>query len=250
MNALLLAAGRGTRLAPITNHLPKCLVTISGRPLLDYWLESLTQFKQTHHIFLNLYYLASKVKAYLFDSSLHDRVSTLTEETLLGTGGTLARLLKQNELFQEDMLVAHADNYSLFSLDAFFKRHQDRPPGCIATVLTFLSDTPEACGILEVDDNNIVQSFHEKVEKPPGQLASGAVFLFSPEALQLIAQFGNKDFSTITPDGLFDLSRDFLPNMGGRLYTFNEVRYHRDIGTPKALAQVREDVRRLNLKDD
>jgi mannose-1-phosphate guanylyltransferase len=248
MDALLLAAGRGSRLAPITDRVPKCLVTIQGRPLLDYWLDSLIRFKQTHRVFLNINYLADQVKAYLFDSPFYNRVSLLSEEILLGTGGTLVRLLKQHGPFHDDMLVAHADNFSIFSLDSFFNRHRNRPRGCIATVLTFVSDTPEECGVLEVNDKGVVQSFHEKVKNPPGQLASGAIFLFSPEALKLIANFGDRDFSNVTPDGIFDLSRDFLPNVGGLLYTFNEALYHRDIGTHRALAQVREDAHRLNLR--
>lgn len=247
MNVLLLAAGRGTRLAPLTDRLPKCLVPIGGRPLLDYWLKPLTQFKDTRHIFINLNYLAEQVQAYVSNSPFCDRVTLLQEETLLGTGGTLINLLKQHGPFQKDLLVAHADNFSLFSVDAFFKRHQNRPPGCLATVLTFLSDAPESCGILEVDSEGVVQVFHEKVTNPPGRLASGAVFLFSPEALQLIVKFGGKDFSATTPDGIFDLSRDFLPRLCGRLYTFNEAEYHRDIGTPEALAQAREDACSLPL---
>jgi mannose-1-phosphate guanylyltransferase len=248
MDVLLLAAGRGTRLAPITDHLPKCLVRISGRPLLEYWLEPLTQFKQTRDIFLNLNYLADHVNAYLLNSPFRKRVSSLPEATLLGTGGTLVRLLKDRGPFQDDLLVAHADNFSLFSLDSFLKRHKSRPRECLATVLTFLSDTPKNCGILEIDDNGVVQFFHEKVENPPGRVASGAVFLFSPEALRLIACFGDRDFSSTTPDGIFDLSRDFIPNMSGRLYTFNEVLYHRDIGTLQSLAQAREDARKLLIE--
>ncbi len=241
MNALLLAAGRGTRLAPFTDRLPKCLVAIGGRPLLDYWLKPLTQFKDTRHIFINLNYLAEQVRAYVSNSPFCDRVTLLQEETLLGTGGTLVNLLKHHGPFQEDLLVAHADNFSLFSVNAFFKSHQNRPPGCLATVLTFLSDTPYSCGIIEVDSEWVVQVFHEKVANPPSRLASGAVSLFSSEALQLIDEFGSKDFSAITPDGIFDLSRDFLPLLYGRLYTFNEAAYHRDIGAPEALTRARED---------
>lgn len=247
MNALLLAAGRGSRLGPITDQMPKCLVPIGGRPLLDYWLKPLSQSEDTHHIFLNLNYLAEQVQAYVSQSPFRDRVTLLPEETLLGTGGTLVRLLRLHGPFQDDLLVAHADNLSVFSLEAFFNRHRHRPQGCLATVLTFFSDAPECCGILEVDGDGVVQVFHEKVANPPGRLASGAVFLFSPEALQLIDDFGSKDFSTITPDGIFDLSRDFLPRLCGRLYTFNEAEYHRDIGTPEALAQAREDACSLPL---
>ena len=247
MNALLLAAGRGTRLAPLTDRLPKCLVPIGGRPLLDYWVKPLTQFEYTRNIFINLNYLADQVQAYVSRSLFCDRVTLLREETLLGTGGTLINLLKHHAPLQEDLLVAHADNFSLFSLGDFFKRHQNRPQGCIATVLTFLSDAPESCGILEVDDVGVVQAFHEKVANPPGRVASGAVFLFSPEALQLVDNFGRKNFSATTPDGIFDLSREFLPLLCGRLYTFSEAAYHRDIGTPEALARAREDACSLPL---
>lgn len=249
MDALLLAAGRGTRLAPITDTLPKCLVDISGRPLLDYWLESLAQFDSIRHIFININYLGHLVEAYLLNSPFRDRVSLIREEVLLGTGGTLVSLLKSHGPFHDDLLVAHADNLSLFSLEAFFKRHQNRPEHCVATVLTFLSDAPESCGILEVDTREVVRVFHEKVKNPPGRLASGAVFIFSPEALRILSEYGVKRSDTAATEEIFDLSRDFLPRLSGRLYTFNETQYHRDIGTLEALTRARKDACNFFSKD-
>lgn len=242
MDVLLLAAGRGTRLAPITDHLPKCLVPIGGRPLIDHWLTNILNFNATERVFINVSYLAEMVTSHILASPFRERVTLLREAHLLGTGGTVVNLIHEHGPFQGDLLIVHADNVSRFSLPKFLQRHESRRRSCLATVLTFLTDTPESCGILELDQDGIVQAFHEKVVNPPGRLASGAVFLFSPEALQLVQSFGRRDFSKLTPDGLFDLSRDFLTSLCGRLFTFNEVEYHRDIGTPAALLQAQKDL--------
>ena len=64
MNVLLLSAGMGTRLKPITKKVPKCLVTINNRPLLDYWLEKCSKLK-ANKIYVNTHYLATKVEHYI-----------------------------------------------------------------------------------------------------------------------------------------------------------------------------------------
>ena len=90
MRALLLAAGLGTRLRPITNHTPKCMVEINGRPLLDYWLELLSG-SGLKHVLVNLHYLPDVVGAFLKQSGYPMEISTTFEETLLGTGGTILK---------------------------------------------------------------------------------------------------------------------------------------------------------------
>lgn len=86
--ALLLAAGLGTRLKPLTNYLPKCLIPIHGRPLLDYWLEILVNHGVSE-IVINTHYFSPLVVDYVNRSSWVDKVVMVHEENLLGTGGTI-----------------------------------------------------------------------------------------------------------------------------------------------------------------
>ena len=90
MRALLLAAGLGTRLKPLTDYLPKCLVPIHGRPLIDFWLQLLVE-NGIDEILINTHYLEPLVSKYLSGSSWLKNVTLVHEERLLGTGGTILK---------------------------------------------------------------------------------------------------------------------------------------------------------------
>ena len=247
MDALLLAAGRGLRLSPLTDSVPKCLVPIMGRPLLDYWLSRLGQANDIQRIFINIHYLAEQVKAFIKKSPYKEKIVLLGEEKLLGTGGTLAMLLKTHGPFTNTLFVAHADNFSCFSIEDLLARHISRPRRCQSTVMTFKTSNPESCGIFELDKEGVVLAMHEKVKNPPGDLANAAVFLFEPQILEEIELFANQN-SGNTSDGIFDLSRDFLPRLAGRMYTFRNTEYHRDIGSPESLRIAQTDAPRLVMQ--
>jgi mannose-1-phosphate guanylyltransferase len=224
MKALLLAAGHGTRLRPRTDTMPKCLVPIGGRPLLDHWLAMLRE-GGVQPILLNLHAFAGQVRDYLAASGYGDIVTTAWEEKLLGTAGTI---LRNRSFFDgEPFMLIHADNLSLFDVAAFIGRHGERPPHCEMTMMTFESPSPETCGIVELDDSGVVQAFHEKVSAPPGNLANGAVYILEPGIISALEGMG-KD--------VIDFSTEVLPRYIGRIFTFHNDRYHRDIGTPESYA--------------
>lgn len=231
MKALLLAAGRGSRLRPVTDTLPKCMVPVMGRPLLDYWLELLGPASECSEILINTHYLPQPVREFVADSPYRGKITLLHEDELLGTGGTLVANLPR--LSGEDALVAHADNLTLFSLADFLAAFRQRPAGCVATMMSFRTDSPSSCGILELDAQGVVQGFHEKVEDPPGDLANAAVFLFSREALDTI---GGVDHTRTC-----EISLDIVPRLIGRMNTWLNGNYHRDIGNPASLAAARAE---------
>ncbi len=229
MRALLLAAGLGTRLRPITNTTPKCLVDINGRPLMDYWLELLGN-GGISEILINLHYKPEAVRSYVESSIYHERITIVYEEKLLGTGGTL---LKNKEFFKhEPLMLVHADNLSMFDVNAFTQRYEKRGNGVEITMMTFDTTEPEACGIVELDEDGIVKAFHEKVINPPGNLANGAVYILSPVVLDFIVSLGNETV---------DFSTEVLPHFMGRINTFHNDIYHKDIGTIENLRVARQE---------
>jgi mannose-1-phosphate guanylyltransferase len=247
MDALLLAAGRGARLSPITDSIPKCLVPIMGRPLLDYWISKLGQADEINRIFINIHYFREQVEDFIKKSQYKEKIILVSEKELLGTGGTLAKLIKSEGPCRKALFVAHADNFSAFSVQEFLAHHAKRPTRCQSTVMTFRTDNPQSCGILEVDAEGVVLAIHEKIINPPGDLANAAVFLFEPDILDEIALLAEQ-IPGNTSDGIFDLSRDFLPCLTGRLYTFLNTRYHRDIGSPESLRIAQSDAPRLVMQ--
>ncbi len=231
MKALLLSAGLGTRLRPITNTIPKCLVPINGKPLFEYWLENLSKVGITEFL-VNTSYLSSQVEEYINNSIYKDKVTLIHETELLNTGGTL---LENKEFFisnnNEPFLLVHADNLSFCNFNNFIDTHKNRPNNTEITMMLFKSNTPSSCGIVELDDENIVQQFYEKVENPPSNLANGAVYICEQSLFTFLESLGKKDI---------DFSNDVLPNYLGKINTFLNDVYHRDIGTVEsyALAQI------------
>ncbi len=227
MRALLLAAGLGTRLRPLTNSVPKCLVEIDGRPLLDYWIELLCK-GGIADILINLHHLPEAVHAYVERCRHPVNITAVFEPELLGTAGTL---LRNRAFFREEpAMLIHADNLSLFDARAFMDAFYGRGPGIDATMMTFTTDAPQACGIVEVDAGGVVRAFSEKVANPPGNLANAAVYILAPQVMELIADMGRK---------VVDFSTEVLPKLIGRINTFHNRIYHRDIGTPESLRVAR-----------
>ena len=236
MKALLLAAGFGTRLKPLAEKMPKALVPICGRPVLEYWLEA-SKKAGIQDIIVNTHYLADQVDDYLKKSSYD--VTTFYEEELLGTGGTL---LANKEFFgEESVLLVHADNVSLCDLVAFKQAHESRPDGCLITMMSFETTDPGSCGILELDKDGIVIEFHEKVANPPGNLANAAVYILEPEIFKFLNDL-NKN--------VIDFSTEVLPNFLGRIYTWHNDKYHRDIGTPQSYETANVDFCKLYFEEN
>jgi mannose-1-phosphate guanylyltransferase len=229
VRALLLAAGLGTRLRPICDYLPKCLVPIHGRPLLDYWLESLFAHNVSE-VMINTHYLAPLVVEFLERSGWRDRVRISHEETLLGTGGTILR--HRAFLGNEPFLVAHADNLTDFDSTAFVARHADRPSGIEMTMMLFEAPEPSSAGIVELDQYGVVVGFHEKVPSPPGKLGNAAVYMMDPSVVELMAGFGKTDI---------DFSTEVIPQLMGRISTWKNSTYHRDIGTIESWTEAHRD---------
>ncbi|MGH7076097.1 MAG: nucleotidyltransferase family protein [Stellaceae bacterium] len=223
MRALVLAAGLGTRLRPITDTVPKCLVPIHGVPLLDYWLELLFA-GGIERVLVNTSYLADAVRAHVGASPWRSGVTLVHEPVLLGTGGTV--LANRDFFGGEAFLVAHGDNLTRFDVPAFVARHRARPAGTALTMMTFDTDAPQSCGIVEEDERGIVFAMHEKVVAPPGRRANAAVYIFEPEIIDFLAGLKKPTI---------DLSTEILPAFMGRICAFHNADYHRDIGTAESL---------------
>jgi mannose-1-phosphate guanylyltransferase len=223
LRALLLAAGLGTRLRPITDSIPKCLVPIRGRPLLGHWFDLLFD-GGIERALVNTHHHARTVQEFVAASRWRSRVDLVHEDTLLGTGGTMVR--NRDWIGRSAFMVAHADNLSRFPVAAFLAAHAHRPPGALVTMMTFDTDAPQSCGVVELDGLGLVRAFHEKVADPPGRRANGAVYIFEPEVIDFAAGLGRS---------FVDLSLDVIPAFVGRIATFHNTDYHRDIGTPESL---------------
>jgi mannose-1-phosphate guanylyltransferase len=226
MKAFLLAAGLGTRLRPITDTLPKCLVQVKGRTMLDLWLDALAE-AGVNEVLLNTHHLAHLVQEQLARRSGGPVVRTSFEPQLLGSAGTLVA----NRDFVEDeefFLVVNADNLTDFDLRELVDEH--RTGGGEATLTVFRAPRPSECGVVEVADSLVV-GFAENPSEPRSDLANAGMYAFSPALLDEI------------PDILpADIGSDLLPRLVGRarVLSIGDCRFI-DIGTPDALARARNE---------
>ena len=226
IRALLLAAGLGTRLRPLTNHTPKCLVPIAGKPLLARWLEQLESLS-CQAAMVNTHYLAEQVVAFLKKRQAGDMsVKHVYEPELLGTAGTL--LANQSFFAGCTGILIHADNATDTDLRCLIKAHRERPSHCLLTMLTFSTKTPSQCGIVGIDSDGVVKAFHEKASNPPGNRANGAVYVFDQELIEELVELGPR---------ISDFSTHVLPALVGRIQTCHTSAQYLDIGTPDGLLE-------------
>lgn len=238
MKALLLAAGLGTRLKPITAKLPKCMVPLGGKPLLNHWFDLLTSHEvastlevgeRIDEILINTHHLSEIVEEYVKHSSWSNRVSILHESTLLGTAGTLR--VNRRRLGNSPFFLAHADNVSRFSFLEFVTCFRQRPPSCVGTMMTFETDTPQSCGIVKVNNQNLLVDYYEKPRNPTGNIANAAVFIFDSSIHDLVEELNDpKDFCA-----------DVVPHLVGKVNVFHNALYHRDIGTLASYTKAARD---------
>lgn len=229
VKALLLAGGIGSRLRPLTDHTPKCLVPVAGRPLLEYWLDRFAR-AGIRDVLINTHHLHEKVRDFIaqVNRSGRFRMQEAYEPQLLGSAGTVHA--NRNWINPgETCLVVYADNFSDVDLASLLDYHHSH--GQPMTMMLFRAPRPEQCGIAELDPSGRIVSFIEKPKQPKSNLANAGVYALTSEAYFEMAEM-NK----------FDLGFDVLPRFVGRMMGWIWDGYHRDIGTPDALRQVETDI--------
>lgn len=225
--ALLLAGGLGTRLRPLTDTVPKCLIEIAGRPLLDYWFEALRD-AGVHQILINTHHLPEPVDRLLAKKN-RDGFNAMAsfEPTLLGSAGTIAAHPRWAD-DADDVVIIYADNLSDMSISALMQTHRDK--GQAMTMLLFRAPNPSACGIAVLNADGLVMDFQEKPPAPKSDLANAGVYAVTAAAWREIAAMN-----------AFDIGFDVLPLFVGRMQGHLYEGYHRDIGTLPALDAARAE---------
>jgi mannose-1-phosphate guanylyltransferase len=220
VKAFLLAAGLGTRLRPLTDHTPKCLVEVGGRTLLDIWLDALAGVG-VDEVLVNTHHLAGQVEDHVARRTSGPRVHLVHEPELCGSAGTL--VANADFVAGEDLFLAvNADNLTDFDLGVLVKAHRDG--GRPATLSVFRTGRPTECGIVEVQDGLVV-GFEEKPPHPRSDLANAGLYAFAPEVIDLVEG-----------DDVRDIGFHLLPRLVGRAGAVSiGDAYFLDIGTPEAL---------------
>lgn len=238
MKAMVLAAGEGTRLRPLTLHTPKVLLPIGEKPLIVYilnWLKS----HGIKEVAINLHHLGEKIEAFLGDGTCFGvKIFYSKEEKLLGTAGGVK---KMKHFFDTTFIVVYGDVLTDFDLNRMILVHKEKKG--IATLAVKEVSNPWEVGIIKLEDRRVI-SF---VEKPPkgsehGNLGSVGVYVLEREVLDWIPSRGFCDFA-------YDIFPKLIEaGMPIYAYLLDPQDYIIDIGTPSKYLQANEDIKAGRLR--
>ncbi len=218
MNALLLSAGYGKRMRPLTLKKPKCLMQVNRSVLLEIWIKKFLKLK-VNDIIVNTHHLAKKVETFT-KKKFKDRIILSYESKLLGTAKTIIN--NYNKLKSDDCIIVHSDNYCEDSLKNLLKSFKNKPKNCLVTMMVFRTNFPETCGIVKVNKHNVMTNFYEKVKNPPDNLANCAVYIFSRKMIKMLKDKYPKSK---------DISNDIIPNLVGKINIYETNKIFYDIST-------------------
>jgi len=229
--AVILAAGRGERLRPLTDRLPKPMLPIGGRPLLEHLLALLVA-AGVREVAINLHHRPEAIRSYLGDGSrLGLRVLYSQEETPLGTAGALRRL---ERFLDRTFFVLYGDVLCNLDLRRLAEFHRQR--GGALTMGLYREKDLARCGVAEVESGGRIRRFVEKPEVAPSSpWAAAGALVMEPWVLRFI------------PEGFSDLGGDLFPRlveMGVPIFGYRCRGYFLDIGSPERYRKAQEDAAR------
>ncbi len=218
MKAFLLAAGYGTRLRPLTNTIPKCLVPICGKPLLAWWVDLFEKY-DVKEVMINTHYLPDAVREFIKRHNQKNKQVKLIEfyePELLGSGGTILanKAFVENE---EDFLICYADNLTNLNLKKLVEFHKTQTS--LLTMALFHTNKPKECGIAAIDENGLIYEFVEKPQFPKSNLANAGVYVTNRNIFKYIPVKQTCDFG-----------KDVLPKLVNKMYGYQINDYLLDIG--------------------
>ena len=236
---MILAAGEGTRLRPLTNKTPKGMLPIGETPLIEYqlaWLKS----HGISGVAINLFHLGDKIANYLGDGSrLGIKIVFSREEELLGTAGGVKRM---ETFFDGTFVVVYGDIQTDFDHRHMLKLHHDKHSLATIALMTVV-DTSEV-GVVGLNSDGRINNF---IEKPPrgsqtSNLANCGIYVLEKEVLKHIPPVGLSDFGFSIFPKMLDLN---LPIYG---YKLKPPDYVCDIGALDRYQKANEDMRSGKVK--
>lgn len=228
MNAMILAAGLGTRLGALGAAAPKVLIDVGGRPLLAFHLQSLERLGVSR-VVINTHHRADQLEAAARAYAGELEIVCVRERELLGTAGGVRNALQ--ELGDGPFLILYGDVLVREPLDGLVSRH--RTQDALATIALHEAPSAEGKGVVEIDDAGSVRSFLEKGGRGPGPfLINSGLYVLERAVVE-----------PLEPGTFSDFGSDVFPSLLGQGATIAAYQLERpviDIGTPEGLAWARE----------
>lgn len=244
MKIVVIAGGQGTRIASVNNEIPKAMIPINGKPILEYEVEMAKQYGYTDFLFI-IGYMGDQIENYFGNGEKWGvSIEYFKETKPLGTAGALGFL---KDKLTEDFFVFYGDTVMDFDMQHMLEFHGNR--NADATLFLHPNDHPYDSDIVALDAEQRVMKFYNKPHSEgfvSRNIVNAALFIFSPKVLEQI-EVGVKSH----------IEKDVLPmclEAGMNLYGYLSFEYIKDMGTPDRYNSVCDDVMsgkvaRLNRKN-
>ena len=236
ITAIIVAGGQGTRLRPLTNSIPKPMVKVVGKPILEHTLNLLKKHGATRFIFA-LCYLPQTIVDYFGDGSKFGVSISYTFEDPKKPLGTAGAILASKKFMKDSFIVTYAD--TLRDLDISKMRKEHDLSKNIATLNVYKHSGSNCKSLIEFDDTNKLTKLTElpapiAFEKDDWTWSNGSVYIFEPEIFKYIKKGSPVDFAR-------DVFPEILANKKP-LSVFKSEGYVIDIGTPETLKRAEQDI--------
>lgn len=225
MQAVILAGGLGTRLRPLTYNVPKPLLPILDRPMIEYIMSALP--REVDKVVLAVSYMSDVLRDYFASQDIGREILVVNEEEPLGTGGAIKNV---QEHIDGTTLVLNGDIISSLDVTALLDFHRSK--GGIGTIALWRVDDPSRFGVVDIDAEDRIHRFLEKVpkEEAPSDQINAGVYVLEPEMLDLME-----------PGVKTSIERDVFPKVVDRgLFGFRFKGYWVDAGTPSSYLRAQE----------
>lgn len=214
MQAIIMAGGIGSRLKPLTNDIPKPMVPIIDRPVLELIIKHIRKHNIVD-IAITLSYKADIIMNRFGDGSEYGvNIEYFTEKEPLGTAGGVKNTQK---FIKDDFIVISGDAVTDIDISEMYQYHKDKQ--AIITLACKEVEDVSGMGVLSIAEDGKVLEFREKPDYSEEKLVNTGIYIMGPKALELI------------PDGFYDFGRNLLPSMKEGLYAYETKKFWSDIGT-------------------
>ncbi|MFT4297794.1 MAG: nucleotidyltransferase family protein [Candidatus Woesearchaeota archaeon] len=246
MKAIILAAGYATRLYPLTENMPKPLITINKKPMIEYVIDKIQELG------INEIYVVTNAKFYKHFTEWSENYqseskiiivndNTTSNDDRLGAIGDIDFTIKNHEI-DDDLLVIGADNLFKFSLKNAYETFKQKQKTTIVAYDVKDIELAKKYGVIEIDSNKKVLSFIEKPEQPKSTLCAICVYFYPKETIEMIDRYlnegNNKDAPGNLPAWLIKADEVYAES-------YSEAWY--DVGGFESLKEAKEEYGEINV---
>jgi mannose-1-phosphate guanylyltransferase / phosphomannomutase len=244
MKAVIVAGGRGVRMGPLVNEIPKPMIEIGGIPVIEHQIKNLIECG-IKEIIITTNYLGEVIKSYIGNGERFGaEIKYLEEKKPLGTAGGIKGLPTD---LKEDFIVIYGDILLSIDFQKFIEFHKKNK--AFVSLIVHPSNHPYDSDLVLVDRNNKIKGFKNKPHLPEtfyNNLGNAGIYILNPGVLDYISSDEKMDFTKDIFPKLIEDKKD--------LYAYNTPEYIQDMGTLERLESVRKDfesrkVERFNLKN-